>query len=153
MNIQIADIKLPEKSVENIISILESNNMPVRLPNGGGTDFNCWGFTAYYCQWITHARWLEGRRMEALLRDNSEPISKEDVKAGDVAIFHRGEYLSHTAIVLPNGTMICHKPGSTPLCIDSIEAAARNYGDVTYARAKEKKENEEELISPIEETI
>lgn len=142
MNIQIADIQLPEKSVENIISILESNNMPARLPDGGGIDFNCWGFTAYYCQWVAEAVWMESPKMESLLMTHTESISKDEVKAGDIAVFRYGSYLSHTAVILPNGTMICHKPGATALCIDTIDAASKSYGKVSYARAIEKKSEE-----------
>jgi hypothetical protein len=136
MRIQIADIQLPEKSVENILSILESNNLPARVPAGGGSEFNCWGFTAYYCHWIQRAYWMDGTRMEDLLKDNTEPIKESKVKAGDVAVFRRGKFLAHTAIVLPTekGTMVCHKPGSTPLCIDTVESVSSSYGTVTYAR-------------------
>ena len=136
MSIQITDLKLPERSPSNIISILKSNNMPARLPDAGSWDYNCWGFTAYYCQWEEKALWLDGWQIESHLKTHTHPISKEEVKAGDVAIFRRGEqqYLTHTAIVFDGGTVVCHKPGQQHLCIDIITAAQDSYGTATYAR-------------------
>ena len=142
MNIQLANIQLPERSVTNILSILESNNMPARLPDGDGWDFNCWGFTAYYFQWIDKAYWMDAGQMKAYLEVRTNPIRKKDAKAGDIAVFHKGSYLTHTAVLLPEANAVCHKPGATPLCIDTIDAASYSYGDVTYVRALEKKSDE-----------
>jgi hypothetical protein len=142
MSLKITDIKLPEKEVANILLILESNNMPVRVPEGGGRSFNCWGFTAYYCQWEAKAIWMEGKKMEQYLKENTTPISKGEAQAGDIAVFRRGDYLTHTAVLLPGGDIVCHKPGSLALCIDTIAAASIPYGDVTYARVVKKEEKE-----------
>jgi hypothetical protein len=142
MTLQITDIKLPAREASTILSYLESNNMPARIPDRDRGLFNCWGFTAWYLQWEDTAKWLEGQKMERHLRENTTPISKEDAKAGDIAVFRSGMYLTHTAVLLPGGDIVCHKPGGLQLCIDTIEAASTSYGEVTYARAikKEKKE-------------
>jgi len=147
MNIQITDIKLPERSVPNILTILASNNMPVRVPDRDRYSFNCWGFTAYYFQWEETAVWLSSTRMEDHLEAHTRPISKEEIRMGDVAIFHYpADYLTHTAIVLYPGRMVCHKPGQLALCIDTIEAVTNSYGEATYARVIEKTEKTEETI-------
>jgi hypothetical protein len=132
------DIKLPERSVPNILSFLKSNNMPARVPGRDPINFNCWGFTAFYCEWEEEANWLDSRVMEKLLEEYTKPISKEEIRAGDIAVFRRDSYLTHTAVMLPDGNTICHKPGGNPLCIDTIEEATNSYGTVTYARAIEK---------------
>jgi cell wall-associated NlpC family hydrolase len=142
MSLLITDIKLPERETATILSFLESNNMPARVPDGFGWDFNCWGFTAYYCQWEEKAFWMEQRQIERHLREHTKPISKAEVKAGDVAVFYSGQYLTHTAIVLPSGSMVCHKPGAQTLCIDTIDAAVRSYGNVVYARPTKKVQKE-----------
>ena len=80
--------------------------------------------------------------MEAHLKENTDPISKNDAKAGDIAIFRSGKYLTHTAVLLPGGDVICHKPGGMALCIDTIEAASISYGSVTYARVTKKVKKE-----------
>ncbi len=134
MKIQISDVQLPEKLTENILAILESNNMPARVPDKERGVFNCWGFTAWYLQWETEALWLEGWKMESHLKMHTYPISKEDAKAGDIAVFRRGDFLTHTAVILPGGDVVCHKPGGTPLCIDTIKSASTSYGEVSYAR-------------------
>jgi hypothetical protein len=143
MKIQISDMKLPERDVSNILSILEANEMPARVPqNEYRGSFNCWGFTAYYHEWEKEALWLEGRVMEDHLEAHTTPIRKEDVRAGDIAVFRRDMYLTHTAILLPSGDVVCHKPGGLALCIDTIEAAAKSYGEVSYVRAKKKVKKE-----------
>ena len=142
MKLQITDIKLPERAASAILSILESNNMPARIPDRERGLFNCWGFTAWYLQWEKTARWLEGSLMEAHLKENTDPISKNDAKAGDIAIFRSGKYLTHTAVLLPGGDIVCHKPGGMALCIDTIDAAAIAYGAVTYARVVKKVKKE-----------
>src|ERR1035437_6060140 len=144
MPIQITDIQLPERSASKIISILESNAMPVRVPvDLHRINFNCWGFTAYYLQWEESAYWMDADQMKDYLQLRTKPISKEDAKAGDIAVFYSGNYLTHTAIILPGGDVICHKPGGQELCIDTIESAAINYGSVTYVRVI--KESEERI--------
>lgn len=136
MTIATSNIHLPERETSSIISFLEANALPSRVPVNETGAFNCWGFTAYFCEWEKRALWLEGFRMEEHLKTRTTPISKEEAKAGDVAIFRRGDHLTHTAIVLPGGDLVCHKPGITALCIDRLEAAKASYGaDVTYARA------------------
>ena len=140
MTLQITDIKLPERAASAILSILESNNMPARLPTNDFQDsYNCWGFTAYYCEWEDTAKWLENFRMETYLEDHTRPISKDHAKAGDIAIFRRGKYLTHTAVLLPGGDVVYHKPGGMALCIDTLENASCQYGTVTYARVEKKR--------------
>ncbi len=102
-------------------------------------SYNCWGFTAWYLQWEADARWLDGSMMEIYLAERTKPISKEDAKAGDIAIFRRGKYLTHTAVLLPGGDVVCHKPGGMALCIDTLENASCQYGTVTYARVEKKR--------------
>ena len=143
MTLQITDIQLPERAASAILSILESNNMPARLPtNDYQGSYNCWGFTAWYLQWEEGAVWLDSIVMERHLEDHTKPISKEDAKAGDIAIFRSGKYLTHTAVLLPGGSIICHKPGGQALCIDTIESASFQYGTVTYAREVKKVKKE-----------
>ena len=77
-------------------------------------------------------------QMEAHLRARTVPVSKAEVKAGDIAVFYRYNYLSHTAIVLPPGDVVCHKPGAEVLSIDPIEEVTCFYGAVTYARELKK---------------
>jgi hypothetical protein len=103
MSIKITDIKLPEREATTILSYLESNNMPARIPDRDRGLFNCWGFTAWYLQWEDTAKWLDGGQMEAYLKVRTDPISKEHAKAGDIAIFRSGKYLTHTAVLLPGG--------------------------------------------------
>ena len=56
MSIKITDIQLPERAASVILSILESNNMPARVPtNDFQGSYNCWGFTAWYLQWEADA--------------------------------------------------------------------------------------------------
>ena len=140
--IQITDLKLPVKSTKKILEVLESNNMPARVPDRERGLFNCWGFTAWYMQWEPCAIWLRGSTMERHLRKNTVPISREEVQAGDIAVFYEGDYFSHTAIILPGGDVICHKPGCNELCIDTVENASKTYGDVSYARPVKKSEKE-----------
>ena len=86
--------------------------MTVRVPvDDDPWKFNCWGFTAYYCRWEDKPFWMSCPQMEAHLRALTVPVSKAEVKAGDIAVFYRNNYLSHTAIVLPPGDVVCHKPG------------------------------------------
>ena len=80
--------------------------------------------------------------MEQYLEERTTPISKQDAKAGDIAVFRSGKYLTHTAVLLPGGDIVCHKPGGMQLCIDTIEAASITYGGVTYARVTKKSEKE-----------
>ncbi len=133
---QILDIQLPEHCVANIQSVLESNNLPVRIPDKDPGRFNCWGFTAYYLKWEKTAEWLDAGQMDTYLKVRTNPIDKEGVKAGDIAVFRSGSYLTHTAIML-SPDVVCHKPGGSDLCINSIEAARSSYGNETYARASE----------------
>jgi cell wall-associated NlpC family hydrolase len=142
MSLLITDIKLPAREVTTILSYLESNNMPARIPDRDRGLFNCWGFTAWYLQWEDKAKWLEGAMMEFYLAERTTPISKSHAKAGDIVVFRSGRYLTHTAVLLPGGDVVCHKPGANHLCIDTVEAASISYGSVTYARVikKEKKE-------------
>jgi hypothetical protein len=117
--------------------------MPARVPTTDyQSNYNCWGFTANYLQWEADALWLEGHKMETYLRDRTTPISRADVQAGDIAVFRSGKYLTHTAIMLPGGTTVCHKPGSCSLCIDTLEEASMSYGTVTYARVIKNSEKE-----------
>lgn len=143
MTLQITDLKLPERETKNILTILEGNNMPGRVPsNEWKGSFNCWGFTAWYLQWEEKAIWLDGAVMEIYLTARTKPISKLDAKAGDIAIFRSGKYLTHTAVLLPGGDIVCHKPGGGDLCIDTIGAASTQYGTVTYARVTKKVKKE-----------
>jgi cell wall-associated NlpC family hydrolase len=142
MKIQIADLKLPEQSISNIRSILESNNMPVIVPEDERGKFNCWGFTAYYHGWVNSVFWLDREPMADFLKNRTKPIDKEKVKAGDIAVFDRGGYLTHTAIMLPDGNLVCHKPGGRALCIDTVDNVKKSYGAVRYARVKRKVEKE-----------
>ena len=143
MSIQISDIQLPAQETATIISILESNKMPVRVPPGGDWDFNCWGFTAFYHEWKRRAYWMDGVEMEDHLKTRTRRIRKSQVRAGDIAVFRRYDIyeqkvkLTHTAIVLPEGNHVCHKPGARELCIETLEAA-KSYGRVTYVRVKRK---------------
>lgn len=127
------NMQLPEKKTDNIRSILEANNLPAKLPKEQGYGLNCWGFTAFYYGWESREFWMDERTMELHLQDSTVPIKPSEVRAGDIAVFRRFDGLSHTAVMI-NPEIVCHKPGSTPLCIDTVENAAQKYGDVTYAR-------------------
>ena len=140
MDIQITDISLPERSASNILSFPESNAMPARVPCEETQRFNCWGFTAYYYQWEERAFWMTAEQMKTYLKVRTNPISKEEVRAGDIAVFSYPDWmkdgLAHTAVILPSGKMVYHKPGGCELCIDTLESAMVSYGrNVTYVRA------------------
>jgi len=140
---KITALHLPERSVTNIISILKANNMPPKIPNA--IHFNCWSFTAFYCGWKERVYWMKGEEMEDELKLRTIPIGRENLKAGDIAVFRRRSILTHTAVLLPGGKLVCHKPGGLDLCIDTMESAVNSYGNVTYARAiVEEKEEEVE---------
>lgn len=83
---------------------------------------------------------MDNPQIKMHLKEHTKSIGKKDAKAGDIAVFYQGDYLSHTAILLPGGNMVCHKPGRNELCIDTIEAASKSYGNVTYARVIEESE-------------
>ena len=126
---------LPERSLPNIRSILEANSMPVRVPDVW--TYNCWGFVAYYLGWEEQAKWLDRYQMEDYLKSNARPINPDEVKAGDIAVFRRcGSHLEHTAIIMPTTSIVCHKPGNNPLCIETVDDAHETYGGtITYVRS------------------
>ena len=133
MNITLLDCKLPEKNTENIIAILRVNNMDAKVPDAN-KSYNCWGFVAFYFGWEDTAHWLSDRRMSEYLEANTQSICKEKVQAGDIAVFYRWDRLTHTALMMPDNSVVCHKPGMTDLCIDTLDAAAATYGKVTFVR-------------------
>ena len=135
--IKMLDVSLPERSLENIRSILEANSMPPRIPEA--TMYNCWGFTAYYFGWEENAKWLPSYKMEEHLKSNTVPVHLTEVRAGDIAVFRFGRHLEHTAIVMPNTSVVCHKPGGGLLCIETMQGAQDKYGkEITYVRNAEK---------------
>jgi len=141
--IKLLDVSLPEKSISNILAILQTNNMSiVRIPdNPTGHSFNCWGFVAYYCAWEQAPVWLREEVMEVHLRERAVPIRKDEATTGDIAVFRDDwENLRHTAIVMPDASIICHKPGATALCIDTVKTAERGYGKATFMRPKTKED-------------
>lgn len=127
--------ELPVRSVPRIVEVLKENAMPVRIPEAAialGNSFNCWSFTAYYNGWVDQAHWMAESDMEKLLATQTKSVPPCDVRAGDIAVFRDcfGGLL-HTAVMMDCKT-VCHKPGATPLIIESIGAAKRCYGDIIY---------------------
>ena len=133
MKMNLMDCKLPERNTLNIASILNANNMPVRIPDE--CIYNCWGFVAFNFGWEKKARWVSEEEMENHLTNHTESITSTVAKVGDIAVFRRWDgTLSHTALVTPDPAVICHKPGGNALCIDTLKNAKASYGEVEYVR-------------------
>lgn len=129
--------QLPERSIDKISSILHTNNLAFRLPSEDEDDYyNCWGYVAFHLGWEKHVRWLSSYEMEMHLSTHTTPITKDEATAGDIVVFrYVGESLSHTALLTHDLEIICHKPGATPLCVDTMERAIGLYGKyVSYVR-------------------
>lgn len=142
---------LPEFDLHNIVAILKSNSMNAVAPPYDGDNYNCWGLVAYYMGWVNHPYWLDRYDMEDLLKLNTVGIDAVGVRAGDIVVFRRGEFLTHTAIMMPDPSIIYHKPGGLELCITSIEMA-RNYGPYTFVRdIKNLSKNEETVLTIFQE--
>lgn len=134
MNMTLLDCSLPEKKMDNILAILKANNMPTQnVPEEKGF-YNCWGFVAFYYGWEKKPRWVAGDEMECHLDDNTESIEEHEVTTEDIAVFRRCGELTHTALMTPDRSVVCHKPGSTALCIDTLKRARESYGDYCFVR-------------------
>jgi cell wall-associated NlpC family hydrolase len=108
--------------VRDIKEKLRSNALPPRIPHING-HFNCWGFVAYYYQ----------HQMEMLLAFHTQRITTPST--GDVAVFHKDGELNHSAIVLEGKVRrVCHKRGGNALCIETLNSAAKYYGEVSFHR-------------------
>lgn len=137
------DCVMPERNAINIAAILNANNMSfVQIP--ANEIYNCWGFVSFVFGWEEEARWVSAEQMEDYLTLNTRSIDEFEATVGDIAVFRRevdewGDWgsksdLSHTALVTPDLSVICHKPGSGALCIDTMEYAKMAYGKVSYVR-------------------
>lgn len=130
--------QLPVRRTETITTILETNDLPFRVVNEdeGDYSYNCWGYVALNFGWENEPRWLRAHEMEEHLATHTKPIPKEEATAGDIVVFRFvGDSLAHTALLTYDLEIICHKPGSTDLCVDSMERARGMYGNnVSYVR-------------------
>lgn len=129
------DCELPERNTVKIAEILSANNMSfVPIPDAG--IYNCWGFVSFTFGWEKKARWVSEEEMEDHLTNFTEPIDASEATIGDIAVFRRndGLCLTHTALVTPDRTVVCHKPGGNALCIDTLKNAKLSYGTVSYVR-------------------
>lgn len=146
MKMNLLNCVMPERSAINIAAILNANNMSfVQIPTiSDRYRYNCWGFVSFVFGWEKEARWVSADQMEEHLTHNTRSIDESEATVGDIAVFRRevdewGDWasksdLSHTALVTPDLSVICHKPGSGALCIDTIEYAKMAYGKVSYVR-------------------
>lgn len=130
------DCQLPEYRESRIKSILKKNDLNFAVPDVEWPgQYNCWGYVAFNLGWEEKPVWLKGETMDDHLALYTKPIAKEEVRAGDIAVFRRGDYLTHTALMTHEPEIICHKPGANELCVDTMQRAIGMYGDeVTYVR-------------------
>jgi hypothetical protein len=125
--------------MSGIEDVLETNGLSFPLPEERwGYSYNCWGFVAYSLGWEDDPQWLRDLVMEGHLSVNTTPISKDEAMAGDIVVFrYEGGSLAHTALLTHELDIICHKPGASDLCVDSMERAISMYGNnVSYVRPK-----------------
>ena len=147
--LDLLDCQLPERDTSNIRSILKANNMPFYVPDpkeAHGYMFNCWGFVARNFGWEERLRWVDTWQMEHHLAEHTITIEADEASVGDIAVFRRPNgALTHTALVTHDLEIICHKPGSGQLCVDTLTTACSIYGTVSYVRPKDSKLIEEKV--------
>lgn len=132
------DFQLPVRDSDQIKSLLKANDLPFLIPEAplGGSYYNCWGYVAINFGWDNQARWLDRESMEEYLQQHTKPIKKTEATIGDIIVFrgYAGR-LEHTALATCDPEVVCHKPGNTPLCMDTLENAKYTYGGhISYVR-------------------
>ena len=103
--------------------------------------YNCWNFTAFTLGWTNELEWFSSNRMNNLLKTNSYPVSKKNLKAGDIVVYRSEEIyncLDHTALILdPKKKTIIHKDGSLPVELNKYNKVYQ-WSKISFRRPKKK---------------
>lgn len=97
------------------------------MANDRTDDFNCWGATMFIAHGADHLEWVDYHNMSEWLMTNYEPISKKEVKEGDiVALFDEDKHLIHTAYCVEPNRYV-HKLGRNVARLETLNKVLRSY--------------------------